>query len=138
MLLALLFLFIFIASWNPPIVNATQTETITSGIVDETCVSGCAFYRQSVQTATAAGEIDCVDARGYDWVAVTIDIGNTINVDVDRALTDNGTIVLGASDDITADVFYSEAVKSPYYCYDIDACTSCTFTATWYLIKVVQ
>ena len=132
LLLALLFLFISVGAY------AAQTETITNGQVDENCLEGCAVYRQSVQTATAAAEIDCVDARGYDWVAVTIDIGGTINVDVDRALTDNGTIVLGASDDITADTFYSEAVKSPFYCYDVDACTSCTLTATWYLIKVIQ
>lgn len=114
----------------PSISFAAITNTTTGG---ETGTLG--IYKQVVSVATAADDIQCVDARGYDWITVQVDISGTINVDLDRSVASTGAIPEDWSVDITADKTVTEAVKAPYYCYDIDSCTTCGLTATFYLVS---
>ena len=143
--LLLAFLLIF-----PSISFATQTETITSGEVGT-----LGIYKQIVHTASAANEFQCVDARGWDGVYVGVDISGTISYDIDSALTGEAVsnepafgIALAAA--LTADAARSFTqygagtptggagsigIFAPYICIDINSCTTCTLTATWYLFS---
>lgn len=114
----------------PSISFAAITNTTTGGEVGTLGV-----FKQVVSVATAVDDIQCVDARGYDWITIQADITSTINVDLDRSVVSTGAIPEDWSIDITADKTVTEAVKAPYYCYDIDTCTTCGLTATFYLFS---
>lgn len=130
---------------------ATQTETVSSG-----SVGTLGIYKQVVQTATAANEIGCVEATGYDYVCVSVDVSGTINVDIDGAtatdvVTNELQFGIPLFENATADfghciAIYTNALNvagqdvatAPYFCYDIDSCTDCTLEATWYLFSKRQ
>jgi ABC-type siderophore export system fused ATPase/permease subunit len=109
-----------------------------------------------ITTANAANDIVCVDVRGYDYAYVAVDISNTINFDFDVApvnptVSSNEVLFsIGIEDDITADKGKSIALRggginvagfdvspAPYICIDVDSCTTCTLTATWYVYKTL-
>lgn len=131
--------------------HATQTETVSSG-----SVGTLGIYKQVVQTATAANEIGCVEVTGWDYVCVSVDISGTINVDIDGATattiaTNELTFGIALFENATADFGHCVAIYTnalnvtgqdvatvPYVCYDIDSCTTCTLSATWYLFSKRQ
>ncbi len=125
--------------------HAAQTETTvaTKSLVDSDAKQDIVYYTEITQTATAANEVDCVDAREYHIVCYHANTGGTgINVDIDRYWDDtttyDGTVNSGeVNADITqaADESGCEAVIAPYYCYDVDSSTTGTLSLTWYLLR---
>lgn len=107
---------------------AITSNTQTSGKLGTT-----GYWKQNV-IVDSATDVTCVDARGYS--AIFIDIikgGTTIDVDLDRSLESTDANPISIVDGLTASGARSELVVAPYYCVDVDTCTSCTVTATFYL-----
>ena len=132
-----------------PTFGATTSATSYSRVDRQT------VEKVVVTTAAAANDIVCVDARGYSFLYVAVDISGTINYDFDAA---PGTAVgsnevlfsVSLENDLTADSGKSIAIlgggvnaagldvaPAPYYCIDVDSCTTCSLSATWYLYKTL-
>jgi len=121
-----------------PYAQAAQTETIS------TSQTPGWFQYTAVHTATAAGENECVDARGFDTICYFANVGGTINVDIDRFYTDDtiydGTVVSEWNADIVdiTDEIGCEVVSAPFYCFDVDLSVAGTLSLSWTLIKEIR
>lgn len=107
---------------------AITSNTPTSGKIGAT-----GFWKQNV-IVDSATDTTCIDARGYSAIFIdVIKTAGTINVDLDRSVEATGANPISIVDDLTASGAKSELVVAPYYCMDVDTCTGCTVTATFYL-----
>ena len=77
LLLAILFCLVSAVS-----VYGAQTHTTAKGIHNK------APYIQHVMTADTTGEAACADVEGYDHCTVKVDVGATINVDIDWGIAE--------------------------------------------------
>ena len=108
---------------------ALTSNTQTSGNLG---VSG-GFWKQNILIDSAT-DVTCIDARGYTLIYMdVVKTTGTINVDLDRSLDATDANPISVVDDLVASGARSEVVIAPYYCMDIDTCSTCTVTATFYL-----
>lgn len=121
---------------------AVETETITQGVISNGPYE-IVEYKQIVQTSNANNEVQCIDARGWDMLYYHATETGTIDYDIEGWLTSEGEDGANNSGDDLDKTNSSSAVgglvpTAPFYCYDIDACTGCTLTVTWYLTRTVN
>lgn len=112
----------------PPLAFGATASTVTSSGWH----NATTWYAVNTVTANAANDIICVDVRGSSFVSVAVTVTGTINVDLDTANDSADTIQESVTDDKTANFGYSELTTAPYYCFDVDSCTTCTLSATVY------
>ena len=108
---------------------ALTSNTQTSG----TLGTGAGFWKQNILVDSAT-DVTCIDARGYTLIFINVvKTAGDIDVDLDRSLDATDANPISVVDGIVADGARSEVVIAPYYCMDIDTCTNCTVTTTFYL-----
>lgn len=112
---------------------ANQAHAAVTDVSDSTNGGNDAGYQRTiVKTGAAANDLLCFPTQGFRYVYHQSDISGTINYDIDHCLdaTCSSTIVDEVVADKTADFADSEVVVSPFVCFDVDSCTTCTISTT--------